>query len=154
MDTQLEDRIAQAADELAELDLSAVPFEELAEKHIALRALITENNSRQKVADTTIKICTVAIENSIGERLQAFGAKSMVVPSGRFKVSTDPKIVYNTTDSLAMLHWAVKNKKEHLLSVSLVSSACIAEFETSDTPTDCPDFIVRVELDQTKITKN
>lgn len=150
----LEARIEEAVNELAELDLSVVTFEELAEKHVNLRAMITENNARQKAADIAIKTCTTAIEENIGLRLTAFGAKSVVVPSGRFVVTNAPKIVYNTTDQISLLHWAVQFHKEHLLSVSLVSSACVNEFENEQAPVTPPEFIVRVELDQTKVTRN
>jgi hypothetical protein len=134
-------------------ELPEMSFEELARTHAELRAMITENNARHKNEDTSIKVCTKAIEGALHERLAVFGAKSVVVPSGAYKVSTEEKIVYNTTDAKSLLHWAVANGKEHLLSVSLVSSSCIKEFETPETPTQTPEFIVRVEIPQTKVTR-
>ena len=122
--TDLDTAISDIIDEITETDLEKSTIEELAELHVDLRGMISKNNARQKTADTAIKICTTAIETQVGERLLAFGARTAVVPSGRFKVTTDPKIVYNSTDAKALLHWAVKNNKEHLLSVSLISSAC------------------------------
>ena len=151
--TDLDTAISDIIDEITETDLEKSTIEELAELHVDLRGMISKNNARQKTADTAIKICTTAIETQVGERLLAFGARTAVVPSGRFKVTTDPKIVYNSTDAKALLHWAVKNNKEHLLSGSLISSACLAEFEDEAAPVAPPDFIVRVEIEQTKITR-
>ena len=151
--TDLDTAISALIDKITETDLSESTIEELAELHVDLRGMISQNNARQKTADTDIKICTTAIETQVGERLLAFGAKTAVVPSGRFKVTTDPKIVYNSTDAKSLLHWAVENNKEHLLSVSLISSACLAEFEDEAAPVTPPDFIVRVEIEQTKITR-
>ena len=150
----LETRINKRIEEVLNLELTDLSFEELARTHNELRAMITENNSQHKQADTSIKVCTTAIEDIATNRLTSIGVKSVVVPSGTYKVSVEEKIVYNTTDAKSLLHWAVANGKEHLLSVSLVSSSCKIEFETQESPTPTPEFIVRVEIPQTKITQN
>lgn len=149
----LEDRVNNRVEEVLNSELSTFSFEELARTHHELRAMITENNNQHKQADTSIKVCTAAIEDVANHRLTSIGVKCVVVPSGTYKVSTEEKIVYNTTDAKSLLHWAVANGKEHLLSVSLVSSSCRAEFETQENPTPTPEFIVRVEIPQTKITR-
>lgn len=151
--TLLDSQIESSVVKVLETDLTAASLDDLAKTHVHLRDLMSANNARQKANDLSIKACLRGIEDSLGERLGVMGVKSAVVPSG-FSISNKEKVVYNTTDAKSLLHWAVANGKEHLLSVGLVSSACIAEFDKPETPVSPPEFICRVEIPETKVTRN
>lgn len=149
LDAQIEKNVTKLVDS----DLESMSLDDLAKTHVNFRDLMAANNARQKANDLSIKTCLRGIEGAVGERLSEMGVRSAVVPSG-LHISNKDKVVYNTTDAKELLHWAVANGKEHLLSVGLVSSACIAEFDKPENPPELPEFVCRVEIPETKVTRN